>query len=191
MKYLSVKIPFSGFYESTHGNNLDETVNQGIEDGGISSSDDVDFDLLRQLYAQHYARAFCDIVGLPRPEHTYVHSPREYNFETDNIICGVEAVALRKLLDTHVNWPDFRILVREECTSRSGFASFTPADVDEWGDCETWKPAQWELALRVALDVVTDGQGAEWEHENAMESAMCNGMVQQWLYSSLRAAVKP
>lgn len=188
MKTFNVKIPFSGFYYSIHGAHIDNVLNLEIEDGGITNFDDIDFTLVHQLYAQHYAREFCEAVGLPEPVGVSLISPREYNFSTDSIICTIDADALRKLLDTHVSWPDFRILVRQECTSRSGFISFTPSDLDAWGDCETWETAQWELALRVAIECVTGDDFSVWESES-MEYAIGNGCIDNWIYSSIREGV--
>lgn len=189
MKTFNVKIPFSGFYYSIHDAHIDNVMDMEIENGGITNFDDIDFSQVHQLYARYYAREFCEAVGLPKPVGVSLISPREYNFSTDKIICAIDADALRKLLDTHVSWPDFRILVRQECTSRSGFISFTPSDLDEWGDCETWGAAQWELALRVAIECVTDDDFNAWESDS-MESTICNGQIENWIYSSIREGVK-
>jgi len=189
MTYYTVVLPFSGFYGTSHSDTIDYYVDDEVESGSLSNLDDVNYGLVHRLYAAHYARELCDVLGLPHPVKTELRSPQFYNFETDKIICDIDSDSLESLIHTRINWPDFAKIVRDECTSRSGFISFTPADVDDWGECGTWTPAQWGLALQVALDVATDGRADDWECCESMESALCNGLLSDWVYSSLREGV--
>lgn len=82
-------------------------------------------------------------------------SPREYNFETDRLFCGVSFNAIKTLYEENKTQCDDYIFNRMK--PRSGFIPYYPNDTKQWGDCESWDYNQWGLILEALItDSITD-----------------------------------
>lgn len=147
-KITNVSLPFFyGFYETWYGDAIDNEIEIEIdylerEDKKTYTFEDFDIDYPE--YMQKVVECFVEIFSdwfkpnwVKEINLSYLYSPREYNFETDEIISEI-------VLDD--NWVDelntfikehkgkLIELVRKENTSRDGFHSFLPNEFDEW--CE-------------------------------------------------------
>lgn len=141
----NVKIPFSGFYESTHDEEIDRAINsyfdrKGDGDEGHTPENfyrsfDHHGDIRREyvaLYVKHFAAYFEAETDVKLPcVFEALTSPREYNFETDRIFCDVPLAALENIY-LYCDKDVLRAHIEDRCTSRSGFHSFYANTLDAW-----------------------------------------------------------
>ena len=86
---------FSGFYESIHDSVFDSETESIMEDYG-KKYDDFHFTYDWEEYAKNYVRAISSEIGLDL-EFKELWSPREYNFETDEIYCFITPKDVKKI----------------------------------------------------------------------------------------------
>ena len=150
-----IKLPFPGFYESWYSEAIDheeesfaenEAEYRQVEDGvpveqRLSAReicdilfDVTDYSLCYRKIAEDYVSAFSVYIdqelGITLPlEFENMASPKFYNFETDRIFAymPVEKISyLREMVDgLH-----YRKVIEDRHTSRSGFISYYPADLE-------------------------------------------------------------
>lgn len=166
---LSICIPFSGFYESLYSSAIDQEEEQFCEnDADYRQAEEgippesrltasefaeellycVDYRAVHLAVAKTYTNAFNNVaseaigvpLGLVFEEMT---SPREYNFETDRIFCGIApataaALFAQSAADGHAA---LEAQIKRRFTSCSGFISDYRNGLDIWLD----KPlAEWD-----------------------------------------------
>ena len=94
----------------------------------------IDFKAGELAVAQAILNAIPELISniVTRVEFEELRSPREYNFANDSIDCKVTVKidALKNYLETHRN--EFDLWLNERHTSRSGFISSYPNNVEEW-----------------------------------------------------------
>jgi hypothetical protein len=152
---LSIQIPFAGFYESVHDQQLDSAQERDAE--YFASKDNEDYpnavgmeesDLNEILFEmadwsnahEKYARSYVDnFAGFVQQEtgmnlaleFEKLDSPREYNFGTDRIFAYIP-VSVVEMLKAAVTLSNLTEVIEERHTSRSGFASFYTTDIEAW-----------------------------------------------------------
>jgi hypothetical protein len=149
--FIQITIPFSGFYESVHLDAIDSIVGDMRSDGAGTEAlrDVIPYGDVFDLYAQHYVRALSDAlldcgykaIGASL-RYVKVVSPREYNFRTDKIVCGIPKVVLRRLLVDLDVMRCFKSECEAQLQSRGGFHSFYDTDYTTWGDLSDWDSNQ-------------------------------------------------
>lgn len=167
MNKLETNIPFAGFYCTGYEEALDTALAAAIEsrveedkltDEQAGEYGEILFRFtnwrqvhlaVAKLYADTFNALFLDWSGVNLElSFKALESPRFYNFETDRIFAdGSEAafIALRAAVDEAT----LRLMIRERFTSRSGFISFYPNELDEWkADVTLWDAN--ELATLIA-----------------------------------------
>src|SRR5574343_543281 len=140
-----IVIPFSGFYESLHDSEIDETINRmfsddnGNENNGLSRRiyDACNFRDVHTAYAKEYAARFAGEFELPSLTFKELVSPREYNFTTDRIFCTIENADIEKMRDETTPL-SLEAKARDMFTSCDGFISFYDPDYKTWGDITEW-----------------------------------------------------
>jgi hypothetical protein len=161
----TVRIPFSGFYGSLWSDMIDSEVEQTVEnecdkqprpDSGEYIPDprlrlDVDvfsdalfdatdyraaYEYVARDYASLFAGMLDDALGWKTGlEYKSLWSPREYNFQTDEIDCTIPDLTVRRLFaysfvqDRHETLKKW---IKDRHESCSGFVSFYSTDLDEW-----------------------------------------------------------
>lgn len=181
---MKTTIPFDGFYQSLHDLELDEALRQmfeGRDDIINEAHNRCQWGLVHASYAKAYAEALADEFDI---ELTFdkIISPKEYNFETDRIVCDIavtEVYLLREMTSEH----PFRTLARERFTSRPGFISFYSPNVDDWGPIESWDQNQVGTLLEAHINEQRDGD--DLVEVELMESARCNGRIEEWITSAI------
>lgn len=140
-------IPFAGFYESIFSELAESSlfyITDSADNLNMEERDELaglvydvqDFSALRDDIAKAYAESFSEWfkeetgfdLGLQFESMT---SPREYNFTTDRIFCFIAPA----VVDSLYRATDKKILadiVKERFTSRDGFNSFYPNDLNQW-----------------------------------------------------------
>lgn len=185
-------IPFSGFYNSVHGAELDDALNQMFSDGRGNPNENLvgrAFNLVNwvgahTLYAEEYAVNFAAEFELPSMIFDDLNSPREYNFVTDRIFVNVSIEDVRSAFErvTPLTLTD---KAEEMFTSRSGFISFYTPDWTSWGQVEEWDHNQL-FCLFTAL--AEDHFGEEfdsWKECGLMENDRGNGVIDRILEEAM------
>lgn len=171
---MLIKLPFGGFYESEHAAEFDWCIEMASEQTGI----DIDeyYDQVNWRNAHEYiAREWCEYLADElkiKMQFESLKSPREYNFSMDTVYAEIEADELQRLYEA----TDMRIfakIVRECCTSRSGFISFYPADLQEWPVIGEYDHNHAGLLLDAYI--LTMGLDAAEIETDFIESQACNG----------------
>jgi hypothetical protein len=137
-EHIKTTINFGGFYNSIHDGNIEWACESFYgDDNGVCDwdiiLDRVDFKQLRGVYIDLYCDLFSDWLKenynlAIKFKNISLSSPREYNFETDKILCDIthdENESLIKALQSNTKFLDW---LKDKTRSRSGFISFYSYD---------------------------------------------------------------
>jgi hypothetical protein len=177
---MIINIPFAGFYNSKYSSELDAVQERFVEyeveknpglDPDIPNNalwHCADYGKAYDYIAKAYADTFNDHL---RTEYELdldlkfesMQSPREYNFETDRIFCGISEENVRKLRSA-VSDPALRQAIRERFTSRSGFIPSYPNHLNAWNPNPLlWDHNELGTLLVALLDDTEDWDWKIWE----------------------------
>lgn len=131
-------IPFSGFYHSIHDDAIMNTLEScyGNDCGELPRItaqrlfEAIDWSKCCQKYAELYAAEFGRRFKIDLTFRA-LHSPRFYNYETDQILVDVpkeEVARIFAATDTEVLAEE----IKQRHSSRSGFVSFYPNSLERW-----------------------------------------------------------
>lgn len=182
-------IPFSGFYCSLHDSALDSAIEAIFSDVNgtarhalvCKARDAADWRMVHNAYAAECAAAFAAEFKLPL-QFESMRSPKEYNFYTDIIYCTISAENAAWLFDT-CDKALLDKIARETFTSRDGFASFYDPDFTDWGGILTWDHNQLGVLVRAHV-TEQNPDFDQWAEFDLMESAQCNGRLENWIFES-------
>jgi hypothetical protein len=181
-------IPFSGFYESIHNDNIDQAENllfannDGISNEGLQTRffKECNYSQVFKKYAEAYADQFSEDFKIRSLKFVELNSPRQYNFSTDHIVCSISRADLRVIYKA-TDRQKLTDHVRENCTSRSGFMSFYDPDLKKWGYVDNWEQPQIKLLLDVYCDQETDAVDFNDYEVYCMDDYSGNGYFDDWL----------
>jgi hypothetical protein len=150
---ITVKLPFSGLYNTVHDQMMDIALEQiNSDDAGdeeeMICTTNVRWAEVHLAYVQAYTKAAVEESGLDMSFQKVI-SPRDYSMGNDEIIVTIPLrdleVAFSSMDDTCKQ--AWRELVDASLTERPGFIPFSkyPQDADEWGPVDTWDDAQRDL----------------------------------------------
>ena len=180
---MIINIPFEGFYESKHSQELDSIeeryVEWEVERDPTLDAKELGDALYRTanygLAFDHIARAYVEYFNDYIKEEYEIDlelkfesmtSPREYNFETERVFCEISLENAKKLCEA-VSEPALRQAIKERFTSRSGFISSYPNRLENWPtNIEEWDHNQLGTLL-VAL--LADSEDYDWDIYEAMQ----------------------
>lgn len=176
-------IPFAGFYYSVHDALMDDAMDQMFADeSGVPNSDlsvhlyhKCRWDEVRMAYVKDYTESFAAELKLDI-QFESLSSPREYNFTTDRIFVHISEEEVKRILAL----TDRKILeeiIRKSFTSRDGFISSYPNDLEEWPDVSEWDHNH--IGTLIAAYAETTGWNED-EHE-LMSHACENGYLERWI----------
>lgn len=181
-------IPFSGFYESLHDQELDYTLERMFADRatGCQTNDElllkawheVDWGYVHQAYAKEYAEQFAWKFKVDMKFES-LQSPREYNFTTDRIFCEISTKEVKRLVKV-VGLPAIAECAKDRFTSRSGFISHYSPDIEDWGPVETWDHNQ----VGTVIVALAGDEFDQYAEHSLMENQRCNGRLDEWLSHS-------
>ena len=158
---MIIAIPFSGFYESIHSDNIETHLyNSEFTDHatGCTNNDrlielaqeSINWRALYTDYAKEYVKQFNHEFNL-NLVFDELKRPLEYNFTTDQIYCDISPIETHKLFEnTKAEFIDKH--ARAMFTSRSGFISFYNNDWRTWGQVFTWDHNQLYCLLLAWLE---------------------------------------
>ena len=140
---ISVRIDFGGFYESIHDSritgdiesNLDYIANfLALDDSKVKKIySNINFNDIYNNYIVNYCNSLANIIlnefGISFDfVNLKLDSPREYNFETDVILCEVDKGKIQSLTNIFLNSSeykeDFIKHIEDITTSKSGYIPF-------------------------------------------------------------------
>lgn len=140
---ISVRIDFGGFYESIHDSritgdiesNLDYIANfLTLDDSKVKKIySNINFNDIYNNYIVNYCNSLANIIlnefGISFDfVNLKLDSPREYNFETDVILCEVDKGKIQSLTNIFLNSSeykeDFIKHIEDITTSKSGYIPF-------------------------------------------------------------------
>lgn len=184
--YLSILIPFSGFYESVHNHLIEDEVNSLFRDdyGNDETPDNfwnhIDTKKLYEDYAREYVSVFkhwLENHGLVIDSLTFdrLDSPQFYNFETDRIFCTISKPDVLKLAGLVLKAKLERV-IKDRHTSRSGFASFYSNNVETWLEkpFTNWDHNELQTLLMAAM---MQRDIEDIDDFDMMENSHCNGGI--------------
>lgn len=141
---IEIELPFAGFYESVHGEQIDYGIESNFQDDQGIVPEEIaeviwDTDTNYKACELDYAKAYVDVYAAAYNltlEFRELSSPRFYNFSTDRIFALAltsEIEAIRKACEKHEHWPAY---IKERCTSYDGFSSNYSANStdSDWTD---------------------------------------------------------
>jgi len=192
---MLTKLPFSGFYESLHGHMIDQACEQMFQDDNGHDLPHIaalrhrhwqscNYHQVFVKYAKAYALEFTEKFAVAVAFQS-LESPREYNFDTDRIMVTISAKEVRRIHGA-TDAKALAEMVKDQCTSRSGFISFYDPDMATWGPVETWDSPQVALLLRTYAYQEADFDS--WAEYYLMEDYSCNGYIDNWLNDATPAA---
>jgi len=173
MKYTFHLPWFPEFYESALDDKLDLSFERYAEDMDLDAAqlnllrDKADWQRGMLSISRAWLKCFNDVTELSL-DFVRLWSPREYNFHTDKVVCSLRASEVYCKMGYILKGgaSSFGTLVKERCTSRSGFIPFHSNDVRhrDWRKpLSLWSDAQRELLLEAFL--LDEGfQQEELEH---------------------------
>jgi len=133
-EHIKTTINFGGFYNSIHDDNIEWACESYFSDDNGNCNwdiilDNVDFKKLRGVYIDLYCDLFSDWLKENykvdiKFKNISLSSPREYNFETDKILCDIDIMENEILIKTMKAKPAFLDWVKDRTQSKSGFISF-------------------------------------------------------------------
>ena len=133
-EHIKTTINFGGFYNSIHDDNIERACESFYSDDNGNCNwdiilDKVDFKKLRGVYIDLYCDLFSNWLKenynlAIKFKNISLSSPREYNFETDKILCDITQVENETLIKTMKAKPAFLDWVKDRTKSKSGFISF-------------------------------------------------------------------
>ncbi len=137
-EHIKTTINFGGFYNSIHDGNIEWACESFYSDDNGNCNwdtilDRVDFKQLRGVYIDLYCDLFSDWLKenynlAIKFKNISLSSPREYNFETDKILCDIDSAENDLLINAMYAKPAFLDWVKDRTKSRSGFISFYDFD---------------------------------------------------------------
>ena len=161
-------IPFTGFYSSSRDAAIDDAIEQAYSNGDAELfpdfyeyiHDHIDYGKIYKEYSRHYALLYTDQIRELLEPYGYItafdyldvelHSPREYNFETDKIFVNITDDVLRVLYKATLDLceREFNDVCSSRHMSRSGFISFYNPVWQTWADDVTeWESPQVESMI--------------------------------------------
>ena len=194
----TVQIPFSGFYESIHSDNIDGVEAQMFSDdyGDVDSTAAHEFYMACEYhkvflkYAQEYAADFAIYIDMPDLKFLALDSPREYNFETDVIVCEIAEADVLKMFDATPR-EVLTACAKERHTPCSGFDSYYIPDFSTWGD-----PLEWDqVQLTTLMMAYVEHEHAWYSGQQAIESEIVedwngSGIIDNWLWEACAPEVQ-
>ena len=181
-------IPFSGFYYTVHDSAVSEVMYRMFADrdtgchtnkGLVSAcSRNCSYHSVHLKYAKEYCESFAAEYNI-KLKFDGMASPREYNFTTDRIFARITQQEARRIYN-ETDKSRLAKFAKETFTSRSGFISSYSPNVKDWGALRTWDHNQ----LGCLIEAYTDQGNDQYKELELMESAQCNGDIENWIAES-------
>lgn len=195
--YKLVQVPFSGWYNSIHESDLDQTLEQICSDRGSGcttnkvllerANEIVVWQKVFMAYNKAYIENMAHEFRLDLKFES-MHSPREYNFTTDRLFAYISIKSLA-VVRRQTSRENLSAKAVEMFTSRSGFMSFYSPTVADWGHIRTWDYNQLYCLLWAWLDqehaAHENNCFDHWAEHALMESESCNGNFDEWIWAAM------
>lgn len=195
MHDIKLEIPFQGFCNSIHSALIDDAFEQEHtdDDGELDSDahhaahDTINWQAVMIEYAKYYVEQLNEELDF---ELTFnqLHSPREYNFETDTIevlIAQDDLDTVFKILCAKHNQA-LREHIRDALTERSGFIPNYSNEFDDWLDQCVYEPAALATPQITLLLEVYIKECSDFDETHCMDDVNSNGDLSEWIHSAIK-----
>ena len=196
--YLITAIPFSGFYETWHGQIINDEIDSIFQDDTGETVDipdgfeyQYDYGAMERAYSARYVLAFKDKlsedgIDIPSLEFEKLVSPKEYNFTTDRIFAYISPEDVLRLYKT-VDAAKLAECIKARFTSRSGFASSYSNDAGEWHAKPVleWDHNELETLILAHMSMA-DIEDDSLEAHELMEDDRGNGVIHNIVWDNLK-----
>ena len=182
-------VPFSGFYESLHDNQIDDCLEQMFTDDrgdavypGLLQRlwADCDFHKVHLAYAEAYVEAFATEFKLKTLKWESMKSPREYNFTTDRLFATISFSEVTRL-KREVDPKELQRVATANLTSYEGFISWYDPDVSTWGPTRQWDHNLVGLLLQAHANEQHGDPFDNWAEYALTEDFHANGDLDSWV----------
>jgi hypothetical protein len=131
---INTTINFGGFYESIHDDQIEWAIESYYsDDNGVFNYDEIADKIDYKKIKHDYSKSYCNLLTNWIQDNYGVNiffdniklsSPREYNFETDKIVCDVSESAIESLINRFKDDETFLEYLKDRTKSYDGFISF-------------------------------------------------------------------
>ena len=133
-KYNETTINFGGFYESWHGEQINDSIDRFIEDYNEENNTELEYDEFNFDYSEienQYINQYCNLLeNYILNEYNLdiefsdlkIDSPKFYNYSTDRIDCKINKPST--LMDYFKTDKDFLEYLKESVKSYDGYISY-------------------------------------------------------------------
>jgi hypothetical protein len=179
-KTYIVKIPFYGFYNSIHSENIDQAVNSDIENLTEDQQNDISTDFnytnkLLNLYSKLYLKHISKILDIELIFES-LQKPKEYNFETDSIFAYISEEDLLKI-NSNINLKLLTEYIKVNFVNHDGFISHYSNDISNWNtNILEWDHNQLYCLIDLEL------RNIEFDQNYSMDDAISNGEISNIVY---------
>jgi len=186
---MKTTLPFAGFYQTEHADAVDTAYDhliKGTEDTSCPNSAvifaAICWPAVFSQYAKNYTEQFAHTFSIAISFEKLI-SPREYNFQTDQIFCTIEDAEVLRVFSL-VDPALLRRQIKKCFTSRSGFLSFYSSDLSDWAsNVLTWDHNQIAVLLEAFINSYID-VGELWEKSIA-EALVCSNHIDDFLWNAI------
>lgn len=186
---INLTVPFSGFYESWHSENIDRAEESLVQnDSGdpmfwLGEFVNIDWSCVHLAYAEKYVDILANVFEIPL-KFEHLSSPREYNFTTDRIFADMPiAHAYLMLRKTRADG-SLDTCAKKRFTSCDGFISHYRNDWREWGPPSTWDHNQWGTVFAAWLHN-HDEDFRDFELYTVSEHLAYDGTIENWIWEAM------
>ena len=156
---VDIKIPFDGFYNTTHEHTMNSAFENINETNGSLELQDIEWAKVRLAYAQDWLQGIVKQTGLDL-QFKKIHVPADFSQGNDQLIGTIPLAAIEKMHAdmTKAEITEWKALVKEELTERPGFAPWSKysTNADDWGPVTLWDEAQRDLFIDFRLSPCID-----------------------------------
>lgn len=195
MNDIKLEVPFQGFYNSIHSLNIDNAFEQEhTDDGGELDTDacqelhdTTDMQKVYVEYAKHYVEQLNSELQFDLT-FNQLHSPREYNFETDTIevlIAEDDLDVMFKVLCAKYN-KELRAFIANELEPRDGFIPHYSNDLNDWLDDCNYEPSALATPQITLLLAVYISECTDFDEAHLMDDVNSNGYLTDWIYAAVK-----
>lgn len=133
MKQYIAQLPFTGFYETIHGDKIDCDIEYYLNGESWPDDIEIDFKRFKNDYSIEYVNRFASDYDIKGMTFESMQSPQFYNYSTDRIFINISEQTLKDIIRR--TCPDIlKTVIKERFTSYDGFASFYPNNLKEWSE---------------------------------------------------------
>ena len=190
-KDIATTIPFSGFYNSWHSDEIDTTLSRMFEDDHGNTPtmfnnawETIDYSAAYKEYAKEYMTAFADEFNLSL-KFDELNSPKEYNFTTDRIFAFINQQDINRMLDD-IDLENLNDKIKQKFSSYDGLRSHYPNALNKWPkNVSEWDHNQIGTLIETYIEHQLNDIFDSYQELHLMEYAQDNSIINSIIYDNM------